>query len=451
MKKILAMLLAMAMMLSLVACGSGDKPSNGDGDSKTSTAPAETKQPDQQQGGGDKTAINVIISQYGNYTQEWWTQFEKDFEAANDTVDLNIEIVSWNDIYSVVSTRIQSKQQPDILNISGFADYVADDLLIPAEAYTSDEVKAKIIPSFWESNDIDGTVWALPILASCRLLFCNMDLLSEAGVAEAPKTWDDVLTACQAVKDKFGDTIVPWGLDISNDEGQAAFSYYSWNMGGGFVDGNGDWALNSAENVQAVEYIKKLIDSGYCNSAPYTDTRYPLQDAFSAGTLAMLIGPMNMVSADSTVNYQYSDIPTSTGTSSAMGVCDQLMVFKNDAAPDQDARTAAIKAFFDFFYDCERYSSYMVYEGFLPATTDASDNLSANAEKYIKGGTTDVTGDSEYFTYFCGLLPNCGFYPMGKAEWMDVRNGVISVEQNVCQGAISAQEALDNLQNEVAG
>ena len=68
MKKILAMLLALAMMLSLFACGSGGTPS--DGDSKTSTAPTETKQPDQQQGGGDKTAINVIISQYGNYTQE---------------------------------------------------------------------------------------------------------------------------------------------------------------------------------------------------------------------------------------------------------------------------------------------------------------------------------------------------------------------------------------------
>ena len=441
MKKFLASLLVSAMALTLAACGGNpSSPSNG---SNPSSGSGTT-------GGGDKTTINVIISQYGNYTQEWWTQFEKDFEAANDTVDLNIEIVSWNDIYSVVSTRIQSKQQPDILNISGFADYVADDLLMPAEAYTSDEVKAKIIPSFWESNDIDGTVWALPILASCRLLFCNMDLLSEAGVAEAPKTWDDVLTACQAVKDKFGDTIVPWGLDISNDEGQAAFSYYSWNMGGGFVDGNGDWALNSAENVQAVEYIKKLIDSGYCNSAPYTDTRYPLQDAFGAGTLAMLIGPMNMVSADSTVNYQYSDIPTSTGTSSAMGVCDQLMVFKNDSVKNQDALTEAIKAFFDFFYDCERYSDYMVFEGFLPATLDSSDNLAANAEKYKVGGS-DATGNSEYFKTFCAQLPDCQFYPMQKAEWMDVRNGVIEVEQQVCQGQISAKDALHNLQTNIAG
>ncbi|MBQ6833178.1 MAG: extracellular solute-binding protein [Lachnospiraceae bacterium] len=389
--------------------------------------------------------LDVIISQYGNYTQDWWNNFEANFEEANENIDLNIEIVSWNDIYTVVNTRISTNEQPDILNISGFADYVADDLLMKAEDYTSAEVQANIIPSFWESNAIDGTVWALPILASCRALFCNMDLLNEAGIEAAPTTWDEVLTACQAIKDTFGDEIVPWGLDISTDEGQAAFSYYSWNFGGGYVDADGNWALNSAENVQAVEFIKQLIDSGYCNSAPYTDTRYPLQDAFSAGTLAMMIGPMNMVAADSEVNYVAADLP---GEQVALGVCDQLMVFADEDAENQDARTAAISKFFDAFYAQETYADYMVYEGFLPATLDASEYLAKNAENHIVGGS-DKTGSSEYFATFCALLPSCQFYPMQKAEWMDVRNGVIDVEQQVCTGSIGAQEALDKLQESV--
>ena len=38
---------------------------------------------------------------------------------------------------------------------------------------------------------------------------------------------------------------------------------------------------------------------------------------------------------------------------------------------------------------------------------------------------------------------------MQKAEWMDVRNGVIDVEQKVCTGEIGAQEALDALQASV--
>lgn len=423
-KRILSVLLCMAMVASLlVGCGGGSS--------------------EEASEEGGKVTLDVIISQYGNYTQDWWTEFEAAFEEANADIDLNIEIVSWNDIYSVVNTRISSNEQPDILNISGFADYVADDLLMPAEDYVSDAVKADIIPSFWESNAMDdGVVWALPILASCRALFVNTDILAEAGV-EAPKTWDEVLTACAAIKEKCPD-VTPWGLDISTDEGQAAFSYYTWNFGGGYVDADNNWALNSAENVKAVEYIKTLIDSGYCNSAPFTDTRYPLQDNFSAGTLAMMIGPMNMVAADSTVNYEALTLP---GEGIGLGVCDQLMVFKDEEAGD--ARTAAITKFFDAFYETETYSDYMVYEGFLPATTSASENLAANAEKYIVGGTEDTTGNSEYFATFCATLPTCSFYPMQKAEWMDVRNGVIDVEQQVCSGTVSAQEALDALQASV--
>ena len=30
---------------------------------------------------------------------------------------------------------------------------------------------------------------------------------------------------------------------MTTDEGQAAFAYYTWGNGGGFVDANGDWWL----------------------------------------------------------------------------------------------------------------------------------------------------------------------------------------------------------------
>ena len=429
MKKFLAMALALAMSLSLVACGPKDQPA-----ASGSNA------------GDEPVALDIIISQYGNKTAEWWKQFEADFEKDNANIDLNIEIVSWNDIYSVVNTRIGSNEQPDILNISGFADYVADDLLMPAKDYVSEKTQKALVPSFWESNAIDGTVWALPILASCRALFVNQDILDEAGVA-VPKTWDDVMTACAAIKEKKPD-VTPWALDISTDEGQAAFSYYSWNFGGGFTNDKDEWALNSPENIKAVEYIAELYNSGYCNASPSTDTRYPLQDAFNAGSLAMMIGPFNMTTADTKVNYTIADLPTNTGTSTALGVCDQLMVFKDEEAKNQEARTAAITKFFDAFYDMDTYSNYMVFEGFLPATVDASEHLAEHASEY-----TDWNGDpgrNDFFKNFCDLLPSCKFYPMQKAEWMDVRNGVIDVEQKVATGLATAEDALNALQAKVA-
>ena len=433
MKKLLALVLALTMALSLAACGGGGEEAAPEGGEDAAESGA--------------VALDIIISQYGNKTAEWWKQFETDFEAANEGIDLNIEIVSWNDIYSVVNTRIGSNSQPDILNISGFADYVADDLLMPAEEYVSEATKSNLVPSFWESNAIDGTVWALPILASCRALFVNDDVLAQAGVA-VPKTWDDVMTACAAIKEKCPG-ITPWALDISTDEGQAAFSYYAWNFGGGFVDANGEWALNTPENAAAVNYIAELYNSGYCNANPATDTRYPLQDAFNAGSLAMMIGPFNMTTADTAVKYTVADLPTNMEKSTALGVCDQLMVFKDEDAENQEARTAAITKFFDAFYEMDTYSNYMVFEGFLPATLDASEHLAAHASDY-----TDWNGDpgrNDFFANFGAMLPACQFYPMQKAEWMDVRNGVIDVEQQVATGLTTAEEALEALQAKVAG
>ncbi len=395
---------------------------------------------------GEKVSLNVIISQYGDHTQEWWPGFEAKFEEANPDIDLTIEIVSWNDLYTVVNTRISTNQAPDILNIDTFADYVADDLLMPAEDYTSEELKGKIIPSFWSANEMEGTVWALPILASARALFYNQDILDAAG-ASVPATWDEVLEACEKIK-AYDENIVPWSLDISTDEGQAAFAYYTWNNGGGFVDELGEWSLNSDANVEAVNFMKTLIDSGYCTADPFTETRYPQQDAFASGSLAMMLGPCNLYDIAAGVNFGVAAMPTNGDHESVqMGVCDRLMAFRNENAPDQEARTAAISKFFDAFYDAETYSEYMVFEGFLPVTTDSAEILASGADKYTKGDGS-ANGDSEYFSTFCDMLSSCNFYPTAKAEWNDVKQGVINAEQQICQGA-DAKETLDALQEEI--
>ena len=383
----------------------------------------------------DKTTLDVIISQYGTQTQAWWSQFEKDFEAENSDIDLNIEIVSWNDLYTKVNTLVANNNAPDILNIDVLADYVADDLLMPATEYASEDLQSKFFPSFWEASTIDDTVYALPILASCRALFYNKDILEEAG-ATVPTTWAEVQDAAKKIKDKFGDDVYPWGIDMTTDEGQAAFSYYTWNNGGGFVDENGDWALNSDKNVEALNFAIGLVNDGYTNSDPANETRYDLQDLFGAGKLAMVIAPNSLPTycADGgyEVNYGVASIPTNTGTSVSAGVMDRFMCFDNDYSDDEKA---AISTFFDYFYDDARYTEWVDMEGFLPAT---------------KSGGEALAAANEDMASWIDILDSCKFYPTAKAEWADVKQGVINVEQNALLGG-DVQELLDDLQAEIAG
>ena len=47
------------------------------------------------------------------------------------------------------------------------------------------------------------------------------------------------------------------------------------------------------------------------------------------------------------------------------------------------------------------------------------------------------------------IVGSCKFYPTAKAEWADVKQGVINAEQNALLGE-SVQDQLDSLQSEIA-
>ena len=434
MKKFLATLLALVMVLSLAACG-GDKggettpPPADSGNTDTQTPPADS-------GSGEKIDLNVIAAEYGTQTKAWWADFQDEFNASHEDINLVVEVISWNDISTVVNTRISGDAAPDILNIDVFADYQADDLLLPAKDFVSEETYAKMYPAFLEQSVVDGTVWAIPDLASARAMYYNVDILEAAGV-KVPTTWDELKAACEAIK-AYDPNIYPWGIDMTTDEGQAAFAYYIWNNGGDFTDANGEWTLNSDENVVAIEYAISLVNAGLTNSDPANDTRYNLQDMFGTGKVAMMIGPNSIPTyisdgkePDEVINYAFAAIPTNGGNASvSAGVMDRFMCFDNNHSPE---KLEAIKTFFDYFYDDARYSEWVLMEGFLPATS---------------AGGEIVAASDPSMAPWVEIVGSCKFYPTAKAEWADVKQGVIKAEQQALLGG-NVKELLDNLQNEI--
>ena len=418
MKKIFAIALALCMVFSLCATSFAD----------------------------DEITLDVIICQYGPNTQEWFlgkgmngTNFVDKFEAENPGIKLNLEVISWNDVATVVDTRIAAGQAPDVLNIDVFAAYATDGLLEPVSQWCPEELYNDFFPSFIDQSVIDGTVWAVPDLASARALFYNVDMFEEVGI-EVPTTWAELEDAAQAIVDFYDGEVYPWGIDMTTDEGQAAFAYYTWGNGGGFVDADGNWAVNSAENVEAIEYAIGLVNKGFTNPNPATQTRYDLQDMFAAGKLAMVIAPNQLptyvADKDGSINLATANIPANEGkSSSSVGVMDRIMAFKDESAPDQAKRDEAIGKFAEFFYNPENYVGWVSMEGFLPAVNSAVGAL--------------VEADPS-FQAWLDVLGGCQFYPTAKAEWDQVKQGVIAAEQNALTGA-SVQAELDALQAALVG
>ena len=395
---------------------------------------------------GEDITLDVIICQYGPNTQDWFlgtgmdgTNFVDKFEAENPGIKLNLDVVSWNDVYTEVSTRISNNNAPDILNIDVFANYQADGLLLPVKDYCPEELFNDFFPSFIAQSVVDDTVWAVPDLASARALYVNQDILDEVGI-EVPTTWAELEDACQAILDFYDGEVYPWGIDMTTDEGQAAFSYYVWNNDGGFVDADGNVALNSDKNVEAIEFAIGLYNKGFTNPNPATQTRYDLQDMFGAGKLAMVIAPNQLPSylADKNyeVNFATASLPTNEGAASgATGVMDRIMAFKDDAYPDQAARNEAIGKFLTFFYAPENYVGWVSMEGFLPAVSSSVSAL--------------IEADPS-FEAWLGVLDSCQFYPTALSNWDAIKQGVIEVEQQALTGG-DVKTLLDDLQAKIAG
>ena len=418
MKKLLAMLLVLVMMLSL-----------------SSAAFA----------ADEEITLDVIICQYSSGTQDWFlgtgmdgSNFVDKFEAENPNIKLNLEVVSWNDVYTVADTRINDGAL-DILNIDVFANYANEGLLEPVEQYCPEELYNDFFPSFIANSVIDDTVWAVPDLASARALWYNVDMFEEMDI-EPPTTWAELEDVSQTILDFYEGDVYPWGIDMTTDEGQAAFAYYTWGNGGGFVDEDGNWALNSDANVEAIEYAISLVNNGYTNPNPATQTRYDLEDMFAAGDLAMVIAPNDMptycAGKDSDVNLASVPIPANEGmTGSGVGVMDRVMAFKDESLSEEEtaARDEAIGKFLEFFYRPENYVPWVSMEGFLPAVNSAVAAL--------------VESDPS-FEAWLSVLDTSKFYPTSLGEWDAVKQGVIKAEQNALTGA-DVREELDALQADI--
>jgi len=375
---------ASALTLTLASCGFDDTTDGG------GTG-------DDDGGGGEATALNLLVPSYSDNTQKLWEEVIDAFESANDDITVNLEVQSWDNLESVIATKVQGDQAPDIYNGGPFAGFAADDLLYTADEVTSDETFADFQESFLENASVEDDVYGLPLIASARALFVNTDLFDEAG-ADIPSTWDELLESATKISD-LGDGVAGYGMPLGSEEAQAEAALWFWGGGGTFGDAD-EITIDTPENREAAEQIKKMIDDGATQADPGSTQRSPLMDIFVQGKIGMQVGLPPTVGQieenNPELNYDIVPIPTKDGSPFTLGVADHLMAFKTDGSKQE-----AITKFFDYYFQAENYVPWVDAEGFLPTT---------------KSGATELE-DEEALQPFLEALPDAQFYPSSNPKW----------------------------------
>jgi multiple sugar transport system substrate-binding protein len=374
----------------------------------------------------DSSSIDLLVPTYSDNTKGLWQDIIKGFEAKNPDVDVNLEVQSWDNINDVVRTKVQANDAPDVLNIDAFAGFASDGLLYKAKDVVSPDTLADFQDSFVQNASIDGDQYGLPILASARTLFINTDLTKKAGITTPPKNWDELLADAKKVSD-LGGGVYGYGMPLGNEEAQAETSIWAFGNGGGWGDSD-KLTIDDPKNVEAVDFMKKMIDEGATQPDAGATDRTPLINVFVQGKIGYIealpptVDQIKQENPD--LDYELAPIPTVDGSSVTLGVADHLMAFQNDG-DKQDS----IRKFLDYFYSTDVYSNFITTEHFLPTTKSAA--------AQVKDPDMDV---------FLKALPNAQFYPSTNQGWSAAQGAMQGLIGQIAQGSDPA-DVLKHIQD----
>lgn len=193
MKKILALLLACVMVLSLFAgCGSG-------------TASSEDQDANASQG-GDEAATEITVAAIETaYGTEMWQEVA---EAFTEVTGIKVNLTTDKNLEDVIGPAMQGGEFPDVIHLAtgreaGLTEQFIKDnniaeitdvlsMTVPGESKT---VSEKIAGGFTETSQTnpygDGKTYLAPMFYSPCGLFYNAGLFEEKGWS-VPTTWDEM-------------------------------------------------------------------------------------------------------------------------------------------------------------------------------------------------------------------------------------------------------------------
>jgi putative chitobiose transport system substrate-binding protein len=209
------------------------------------------------------------------------------FEAANPGTKVNWVDVPWSAMQGKIQAAMAAKTAPDVVNLNpDFAVQLAtrNAWLELDSALTKGEPK-EYLPRIWQAGTLNGKAFSFPWYLTTNVTIYNQELLTKAGIAKPPTTYQELATAAKQIKAKTGKyamftTFVP---EDSNDVLESLVQ-----MGVQLVDKDGKAAFNTPAGKAAFQYWVDLYKQGLLPKESLTQGHQQAIQLYQAGETAML-------------------------------------------------------------------------------------------------------------------------------------------------------------------
>ncbi|MGW0578926.1 extracellular solute-binding protein [Streptomyces sp. NPDC002920] len=327
--------------------------------------------------GSDKSDGPVTITWWdtSNATNEapTYQALVKEFEAANKDVKVKYVNVPFDQAQNKFDTAAGASGAPDILRseVGWTPAFAKKGYFLPLDGTEALADQAKFKPNLIEQAKYDGKTYGVPLVTDTLALVYNKELFEKAGIAEAPKTWDDLKTAAATIRAKTG-VDGYWGST------QAYYAQsFLYGEGTDTVDAAAKKiTVNSAAAKKAYGTWLGLFDGKGLHKADTTADAYAhIQDAFVNGKVAAIVqGPWEITNFykgsafKDKANLGIATVPAgSTGKAGAPTGGHNLSVY---AGSDKAHQAAALK-FVNFMTSAKSQATIALKNSTLPTRDDA--------------------------------------------------------------------------------
>ena len=221
----------------------------------------------------------------------------RDFEREHPGIRVEVQAIPWNAAHEKLLTAFASDGLPDICQLGNtwIPEFAALGALTPLQPYVDASrvvEPADYFTGIWNTNLIDGELVGVPWYVDTRLLFYRKDMLRDAGVTQAPRTWDEWRAALAAVKRSVGPDRHAILVLVNEFETQLSLGLQSEDP---LLRDGGDYGNFGAPGVRrALALYAELFARGW--APPVSETQVSnIWEEFFKGQFAFYVsGPWNI-------------------------------------------------------------------------------------------------------------------------------------------------------------
>jgi ABC-type glycerol-3-phosphate transport system substrate-binding protein len=315
--RLMALLLAMLMTLSLSACGNSSKTTESSSASPAASAAADNKLVIWTNLTAD-AQVKVLQKQFDEVAKELGVQYE-------------LVTVSFNDMYAKMATAAQSGTSPDIMytNFAGAAYLQGQNQIVKMDDVIDKIGRSDFLPSYLSVLTADNATWGVPDWALHTSVWYRKDLFEQNGL-KIPTTWAEFEADAKALNtdtNNDGKTDI-YGFAVPMNPVQVApQTYYEFLYAAGvytFDPSTGEYTFGKDKEkaAQVLDYVTDL----YKNASPPSATDWSwneYRNALVEGTVAMtldmgaVIGLAKSNNPDMVKNLGCFDLPGENGAAPA--------------------------------------------------------------------------------------------------------------------------------------